>query len=131
DCTGWSSRSGGTATTCIVPPQSIPAASGLIRANTVGEVRRETRGRRARDSAIGHLQYVETSGHREHASEQTPKRDRHAGGVTNDQYVTPRTTLIDGHASGTSVATASAPGCAVIVCPRQHGRSNRPLFIRR
>jgi hypothetical protein len=50
-----------------------------------------------RDSAIGHLQYVETSGHREHASEQTPKRDRHAGGVTNDQYVTPRTTLLDGH----------------------------------
>ena len=29
--------------------------------------------------------------------EQTPKRDRHAGGVTNDQYVTPRTTLLDGH----------------------------------
>ena len=30
-------------------------------------------------------------------NEQTPKRDRHAGGVTNDQYVTPRTTLLDGH----------------------------------
>ena len=30
-------------------------------------------------------------------SEQTPKRDHHAGGVTNDQYVTPRTTLLDGH----------------------------------
>src|SRR5215467_3817831 len=97
DCTGWSSRSGGTATTCVLPPQSIPAASGLIRSNTVGEARRETRGRRGRDSAIGHLQPRETSEHREHASEQTPKRDRHAGGVTNDQYVTPRTTLLDGH----------------------------------
>jgi hypothetical protein len=30
-------------------------------------------------------------------NEQTPKRDRHVGGVTNDQYVTPRTTLLDGH----------------------------------
>jgi len=29
-------------------------------------------------------------------NEQTPKRNRHAGGVTNDQYVTPRTTLLDG-----------------------------------
>ena len=93
------------------PPQSMPATFGLMRSSRVGEVRRERRGRRARDSAIGHLQEVETSGHREHASEQTPKRDRHAGGVTNDQYVTPRTTLSTGTTTRTSVATASAPGC--------------------
>jgi hypothetical protein len=30
-------------------------------------------------------------------NEQTPKRDHHVSGVTNDQYVTPRTTLLDGH----------------------------------
>src|SRR2546430_14627962 len=42
--------------------------------------------------------------------EQTPKRDHHGRGVTTDQAVTPRTTLLIGH-SGTSVATASASGC--------------------
>ena len=111
DCTGSSSRSGGTATTCVVAPQSMPAASGLMRSNTDGDVRRGRRGRRGRDSAIGHLQRVEASGHREHENDQTPKRDHHRSGVTNDQNVTPRTTLLDGHDSRTSVGTASAPGC--------------------
>ena len=94
----------GTATTCVVAPQSMPAASGLMRSNTEGDVRRGRRGRRGRDSAIGHLQWVEASGHREHENDQTPKRDHHRSGVTNDQNVTPRTTLLDGHDSRTSVA---------------------------
>ena len=42
--------------------------------------------------------------------EQTPKRDHHGRGVTTDQAVTPRATLLIGH-SRTSVATASASGC--------------------
>jgi hypothetical protein len=102
-----------------------------MRSNTEGDVRRGRRGRRGRDSAIGHLQRVEASGHREHENDQTPKRDHHRRGVTNDQYVTPRTTLLDGHRLRASVAASSVPGCGPILPPEEASRLPRPEFLGR
>ena len=40
---------------------------------------------------------VDASGLGEDGYEQTSERDHRRSGVTNDQYVSPRTTLLDGH----------------------------------
>ena len=86
-------------------------------------------GGEARDRTSDTSFTPEAAEHREYGNEQTPKRDHHRGGVTSDQIVTPRTTLLCGHQSRTSVATASAPGCRLILRPQQHrGTDHRRSF---
>jgi hypothetical protein len=119
DCTGWSWRSSGTATRCVVAPQSMPAASGLIRSSTVdeglgGDVDDEARTRPS-----------DASSQLRHPGTGSTKTNRLPHGITTEVASPAMSTSLPGprYSTGTSGAPVSRQPSARMRPPSYAGSS--------